>query len=77
MYFVAHDIMSRTACEENILDQGFEWEGDDEMDEIDVLMGCSRELMSLIRRISELAEGLDKVRLSRLLLSALELSTCE
>ncbi|RDL33047.1 uncharacterized protein BP5553_08486 [Venustampulla echinocandica] len=55
MYFVAHDIMSRTACDEIDVDHSREWVEDETIDEIDVLMGCSRSLMNLVRRISTLA----------------------
>jgi len=59
MYFVAHDIMSRTACDEDILNHTYQWTEDTDIDEIDVLMGCSRRLMNLVREISVLA-GLAK-----------------
>ena len=79
MYFVAHDIMSRTAFNDG---QGEEadsfqlWSDGDDLEEvriqqsypgyinrvqIDVLMGCSRGLMSLIHRISVLASTRAKV----------------
>jgi hypothetical protein len=61
MYFVAHEIMSRTACEEEIVGQVYEWAEHEALDEIDVLMGCSRELMTLIRRTSMLASQLNQV----------------
>jgi gamma-glutamylcyclotransferase (GGCT)/AIG2-like uncharacterized protein YtfP len=61
MYFVAHEIMSRTACEEDIVGQVYEWAEHEALDEIDVLMGCSRELMTLIRRTSMLASQLNQV----------------
>ena len=59
MYFVAHDIMSRTACDEDILNHSYQWAEDTDIDEIDVLMGCSRRLMNMVREISVLA-GLAK-----------------
>ncbi|KAN0099341.1 Fungal specific transcription factor domain containing protein [Hyaloscypha variabilis] len=61
MYFVAHEIMSRTACEEDIAGQVYEWAEHEALDEIDVLMGCSRELMTLIRRTSILASQLNQL----------------
>ncbi len=64
MYFVAHDIMSRTACDEDIVDQRCEWVEDDTIDEIDVMMGCSRSLMNLVREISSLASHAKIVRCS-------------
>ncbi len=63
MYFVAHEIMSRTACEEDIVSQVYEWAEHEALDEIDVLMGCSRELMTLIRRTSMLASQLSQARI--------------
>jgi len=64
MYFVAHDIMSRTACDEDILNHTYQWTEDTDIDEIDVLMGCSRRLMNLVREISVLA-GLAKTVLEQ------------
>lgn len=61
MYFVAHAIMSRTAHEDDITEQSFTWSPSDRLDEIDVLMGCSRELMDLIQRIPALASNAAKV----------------
>ncbi|KAL4902344.1 hypothetical protein BDW74DRAFT_186881 [Aspergillus multicolor] len=60
MYFVAHDIMSRTAFDNEGLDSHHDgqvspWLDDDDLDEIDVLMGCSRGLMTLIHKVSVLA----------------------
>ncbi|KAL4758657.1 Zn(II)2Cys6 transcription factor [Aspergillus foveolatus] len=66
MYFVAHDIMSRTASD----DWSNKWHGDDsaqlwsdqdDLEEIDVLMGCSRSLMTLIHRTSILAATRAKI----------------
>ncbi|KAL4891115.1 fungal-specific transcription factor domain-containing protein [Aspergillus ambiguus] len=58
MYFVAHDIMSRTAS--GTRDRGsksiYAWTGTDDMDEIDMVMGCSRRLMILIDDISNLTD---------------------
>ncbi|PVH79121.1 MFS general substrate transporter [Cadophora sp. DSE1049] len=64
MYFVAHDIMSRTACDEDIVNHSYQWTEDTDIDEIDVLMGCSRRLMNLVREISALA-GLAKTVLEK------------
>ncbi|RDW61825.1 Zn(II)2Cys6 transcription factor [Aspergillus mulundensis] len=66
MYFVAHDIMSHTAFDNGDADsyddgQVSPWSENDDLDEIDVLMGCSRGLMALIRRISVLASTRAKV----------------
>ncbi|OJJ68097.1 hypothetical protein ASPBRDRAFT_58147 [Aspergillus brasiliensis CBS 101740] len=55
MYFVAHAIMSRTATPEISHGNGmFSWLDNDDLDEIDTIMGCSRRLMLLINDISEL-----------------------
>ncbi|KAL3424269.1 C6 zinc finger domain-containing protein [Phlyctema vagabunda] len=58
MYFVAHAIMSRTANEEDFAfsdDPSCSWPDSEDMEEVDVLMGCSRELMAIIRKIPSLA----------------------
>ena len=60
MYFVAHDIMNRTASEGQYRPDDTKitrnsWLDSDDLDEIDMLMGCSRQLMNLIDRISALA----------------------
>ncbi|KAL4805925.1 fungal-specific transcription factor domain-containing protein [Aspergillus unguis] len=58
MYFVAHDIMSRTASGIEAEDENENanlWSETDDLDEIDMLMGCSRRLMSIIHKISVLA----------------------
>lgn len=63
MYFVAHDIMGRTAFEDKWEGPPFNtWLENDDMEEIDVTMGCSRELMSLISRISTLSQHRKQVR---------------
>ncbi|XRM36679.1 hypothetical protein ABZX51_000170 [Aspergillus tubingensis] len=55
MYFVAHAIMSRTATPQVCHGNGmFSWADNDNLDEIDTIMGCSRRLMLLINEISEL-----------------------
>ncbi|KAL3434166.1 fungal-specific transcription factor domain-containing protein [Aspergillus tetrazonus] len=70
MYFVAHDIMSRTASDDWGNNWGNKWHGDDsaqlwsdedDLEEIDVLMGCSRSLMTLIHRTSVLAATRAKI----------------
>lgn len=86
MYFVAHDIMGRTAMEDSSEAETLEnaWLADDNLEEvrdpscflllffffktsrlppwkIDMLMGCSRGLMSLISKISNLATEKSKV----------------
>ncbi|KAL3443239.1 fungal-specific transcription factor domain-containing protein [Aspergillus insuetus] len=56
MYFVAHDVMARTVSDEWDGDDNSElWSDDEDLEEIDVVMGCSRGLMTLINRISNLA----------------------
>ncbi|KAL4924076.1 transcription factor domain-containing protein [Aspergillus undulatus] len=58
MYFVAHDIMSRTASDEWRDKGGVPlWADDDYLEEIDVLMGCSRGLLNLIERVSVVASA--------------------
>ncbi|EZF59930.1 hypothetical protein H104_07135 [Trichophyton rubrum CBS 289.86] len=67
MYFVAHDIMGRTAMEDSSEAETLEnaWLADDDLEEIDMLMGCSRGLMSLISKISNLATEKSKMSKSR------------
>jgi hypothetical protein len=67
MYFIAHDIMGRTSCDGEMDDLCFGWAEDDMIDEIDVLMGCSRGLMNLVRRISILVSQIRKASLSQIL----------
>ena len=64
MYFVAHAIMSRTALEDDPIEQAYEWDEDDNLDEIDSSMGCSRALMFLIRETAALASKVSKVRMN-------------
>ncbi|PWY77330.1 Zn(II)2Cys6 transcription factor [Aspergillus sclerotioniger CBS 115572] len=55
MYFVAHAIMSRTASPGKRCVKGkYTWSDNDNLDEIDTIMGCSRRLMGLINDISDL-----------------------
>ncbi|PGH33022.1 hypothetical protein GX50_04168 [[Emmonsia] crescens] len=63
MYFVAHDIMGRTGVEDpsEVGQVDHSWLEDDDLEEIDVLMGCSRGLMTLIDKISTLATAKSKV----------------
>ncbi|KAL5364845.1 fungal-specific transcription factor domain-containing protein [Aspergillus floccosus] len=58
MYFVAHDIMSRTAsgAQERQETGSYTWSEMEDIDEIDMVMGCSRHLMVLIDDISNLAD---------------------
>jgi hypothetical protein len=57
MYFVAHDIMGRTAFEDQWDDAPIaEWLEGDDLHDIDMMMGCSRALMTLISRTSSLAQ---------------------
>ncbi|KAF1973162.1 hypothetical protein BU23DRAFT_640797 [Bimuria novae-zelandiae CBS 107.79] len=45
IYFVAHDVMGRTAWEEDVSGfEHYEWDQDENFSEIDSIMGCSREL---------------------------------
>ncbi|KAJ4292360.1 hypothetical protein N0V90_009021 [Kalmusia sp. IMI 367209] len=56
IYFVAHDVMGRTAWEQDAPGhEHYEWDRDENYHEIDSIMGCSRELISLISQISCLA----------------------
>ncbi|KAE8547968.1 hypothetical protein EYB25_009761 [Talaromyces marneffei] len=62
MYFVAHDIMSRTApldCDDEPV---HEWLENDDLDEIDTTVGCSRRLMTLVSQTSSLARQRRKVK---------------
>jgi hypothetical protein len=52
MYFVAHDIMGSTAVSASSESAAYTWLEDDNLDEIDPLMGCSRALLDIIRQIS-------------------------
>ncbi|OJD15167.1 hypothetical protein AJ78_04562 [Emergomyces pasteurianus Ep9510] len=63
MYFVAHDIMGRTGVEDpsEVGQVDYSWLEGDDLEEIDVLMGCSRGLMTLINKISALASEKSKV----------------
>ncbi|CRG83552.1 Pc22g16640 [Talaromyces islandicus] len=66
MYFVAHDIMSRTGrthCEDQWDDDvpSHVWLENDNLDEIDNTIGCSRRLMSLISQISALTRKKSKM----------------
>ncbi|RAL03210.1 Zn(II)2Cys6 transcription factor [Aspergillus ibericus CBS 121593] len=55
MYFVAHAIMSRTASPGKRRGKSkYSWSEDDDLDEIDTIMGCSRRLLGLINEISDL-----------------------
>lgn len=65
MYFVAHEIMSQTASEEDLVEQTSNWLDEDNPDEIDTLMGCSRGLMTLIRETSTLASKVTSCLRSR------------
>ncbi|GCB27252.1 uncharacterized transporter C757.13 [Aspergillus awamori] len=55
MYFVAHAIMRRTASPGMMYENGrYGWSENDNLDEIDTIMGCSRRLMGMINDISDL-----------------------
>ncbi|CAI6336259.1 unnamed protein product [Periconia digitata] len=71
MYFVAHDIMGHTAGSSPISSTPYAWLADDDVQEIDPLMGCSRGLLDLIHEISTLGSILD-TRLAVRALTALE-----
>lgn len=64
MYFVAHAIMSRTALEDDLIDQSYEWDKEDNLNEIDTSMGSSRALMILIRETAVLASKVSKVHIN-------------
>ncbi|RJE20412.1 hypothetical protein PHISCL_07244, partial [Aspergillus sclerotialis] len=56
MYFIAHSIMNRTASGRRFdQSKALCWSEAEDLDEIDMVMGCSRRLMTLIDRISVLA----------------------
>lgn len=68
MYFVAHEIMGRTASDkwtEN--EMTLTWHPDDDLEEVDMTMGCSRGLMTHIDRISFLARSKSNILKERLL----------
>eukprot|EP00136_Aspergillus_niger_P005641 XP_001396348.2 Zn(II)2Cys6 transcription factor [Aspergillus niger CBS 513.88] len=55
MYFVAHAIMRRTASPGMMYENGrYGWSENDNLDEIDTIMGCSRRLMGMTNDISDL-----------------------
>ncbi|KAF7559129.1 hypothetical protein G7046_g5033 [Stylonectria norvegica] len=54
MWFVSHDIMSRTAWIGETLFEPREWFAGDDESEIDVVMGCSRGLIHQVSEISTL-----------------------
>lgn len=55
MYFVAHDIMTRTAPLDYDDEPEHEWLENDDLDEVDTTVGCSRRLMTLVSQTSSLA----------------------
>jgi predicted house-cleaning noncanonical NTP pyrophosphatase (MazG superfamily) len=65
MYFVAHEIMSQTATNDDLIDQTSEWLEDDNLEEICTLMGCSRSLMTLIQQTTTLASKVSQLRRTR------------
>lgn len=65
MYFVAHEIMSRTATKDDLIDQTLEWLEDDNLEEICTMMGCSRSLMTLIRQTTTLASKVSQLHRTR------------
>ncbi|KAI5305400.1 hypothetical protein KEM56_004536 [Ascosphaera pollenicola] len=57
MYFVAHEIMGRTASDKWAENETASlWHEDDDLEEVGMTMGCSRGLMTQIDRISFLAK---------------------
>jgi hypothetical protein len=54
MYFVAHEVMSRTAYIQETIFEPSEWWAGDEDTEVDTMMGCSRGLMHQLSAISNL-----------------------
>ncbi|OKL57402.1 hypothetical protein UA08_07322 [Talaromyces atroroseus] len=54
IYFVAHEVMGRTAWDAETTTGDYRWACGNSA-EIDALMGCSRELLSIISQISSLA----------------------
>ncbi|KAI5299219.1 hypothetical protein KEM55_002438 [Ascosphaera atra] len=70
MYFVAHEIMGRTATEkwsENSM--SLSWCEGEDLDVVDMTMGCSRALMTYIDSISNLAKEKASILKTRLLTS--------
>jgi hypothetical protein len=65
IYFVAHDIMGRTAATSSVPSTLYTWLDDDDLEEIDPLMGCSRGLLDVINRISSMNSTLDQTRCRR------------
>ncbi|ETN36914.1 uncharacterized protein HMPREF1541_07901 [Cyphellophora europaea CBS 101466] len=59
IYFVAHDVMGQTAWDDSTLAVDHVWLLGD-LQEIDVLMGCSRALISIIQRISCLSRWINQ-----------------
>ncbi|RDW67559.1 hypothetical protein BP6252_08955 [Coleophoma cylindrospora] len=57
--------MSRTALEDDPIEQSYEWDEDDNLDEIDTSMGCSRALMLSIRETAVLASKVSKIQQDR------------
>ncbi|KAF2865406.1 fungal-specific transcription factor domain-containing protein [Massariosphaeria phaeospora] len=68
MYFVAHDIMGHTAGGSDVEPTPYTWLEDDDMEEIDPIMGCSRGLLDIINRISIISSDVKRL-LSRRVLS--------
>ncbi|KAL2847507.1 fungal-specific transcription factor domain-containing protein [Aspergillus pseudoustus] len=82
MYFIAHDIMARTVSDDWDGDDSVQlWSESDDTEEIDVVMGCSRGLMTLINSISILASSKSRILMTRPLspseIHDHETTTCE
>lgn len=67
MYFIAHDIMGHTAGGTSHEMTPYSWLDDDDIEEIDPLMGCSRGLLDIINRITALSSSINRVGRSRVL----------
>jgi hypothetical protein len=67
MYFVAHDIMGHTAGTSSFDSTPYTWLDDDDIEEIDPLMGCSRGLLDVINQITSISAEVESARSNRTL----------
>jgi hypothetical protein len=67
MYFVAHDIMGHTVGTSGFESRPYTWLDDDNIEEIDPLMGCSRGLLDIISQITCISSDVNRTRSSRTL----------
>jgi hypothetical protein len=71
MYFVAHDIMGHTAgtsSSDSTKDSTtYTWLDDDDIEEIDPSMGCSRGLLDIINQITSISAEVESARSNRTL----------